>query len=146
MVRRGHIKHVYRISGSISQKRRGRWTLKEFGVLCLDQPVGVNSNILVIGDRGVYWLAGAARTTQISSRYNYCRFPQHGGEANCSRRSREPARPPGLLLSFNMLFKVRTVSQYKYIGSTVFSILSVYLHVQYVLRQYSALSSKGCHN
>ena len=37
--RQGHIKHVCKISGSISQKRRGHWTLKELGVLCLNQPV-----------------------------------------------------------------------------------------------------------
>ena len=35
----GHIKHVCKNSGSISQKRRGHWTLKEFGVLCLNEPV-----------------------------------------------------------------------------------------------------------
>ena len=28
-----------KISGSNSQKRRGRWHLKEFGVLCLNQPI-----------------------------------------------------------------------------------------------------------
>ena len=28
----GRIKHVCKISGSNSQKRRGHWTLKEFGV------------------------------------------------------------------------------------------------------------------
>ena len=37
--RQGHIKHVYNISGSNSQKRRGHWHLKEFGFLCLNQPV-----------------------------------------------------------------------------------------------------------
>ena len=30
-----------KISGSNSQKRRGRWHLKEFGVLCLNQPVHI---------------------------------------------------------------------------------------------------------
>ena len=37
--RQGHIKHVCKISGAISQKRRGHWYLKEFGVLCLNQPL-----------------------------------------------------------------------------------------------------------
>ena len=37
--RQGHIKHVCKSSGSNSQKRRGHWRLKEFGVLCLNQPV-----------------------------------------------------------------------------------------------------------
>ena len=38
--RQGHIKHVCKISGSSnSQKRRGHWRLKEFGSLCLNQPV-----------------------------------------------------------------------------------------------------------
>ena len=37
--RQGHIKHVCKISGSNSQKRRGHWYLKEFGVLCLNQPL-----------------------------------------------------------------------------------------------------------
>ena len=37
--RQGHIKHVCKISGSNSQERRGHWRLKEFGVLCLNQPV-----------------------------------------------------------------------------------------------------------
>ena len=37
--RQGHIKHVRKTSGSLSQKRRGHWTLKEFWVLCLNQPV-----------------------------------------------------------------------------------------------------------
>ena len=41
--RQGHIKHVRKISGSISQKRRGHWTLKEFGVLCFNQPVSLAS-------------------------------------------------------------------------------------------------------
>ena len=39
--RQGHIKHVCKIPGSISPKRRGHWTLKEFGVLCFNQPVPV---------------------------------------------------------------------------------------------------------
>ena len=40
--RQGHIKHVCNISGSISQKRRGHWTLKEFGASYLNQqPVSV---------------------------------------------------------------------------------------------------------
>ena len=37
--RQGHIEHVCKISGSNSQKRRGHWYLKEFGVLCLNQPL-----------------------------------------------------------------------------------------------------------
>ena len=37
--RQGHTKHVCRISGSNSQKRRGNWYLNEFWVLCLNQPV-----------------------------------------------------------------------------------------------------------
>ena len=37
--RQGHIKQVCKISGSNSKKRRGHWHLKEFGVLCLNQPV-----------------------------------------------------------------------------------------------------------
>ena len=32
-------KHACKISGSNSQKRRGHWQLKEFWVLCLNQPV-----------------------------------------------------------------------------------------------------------
>ena len=38
--RQGHTKHMCKISGSTSQKRRGHWHLKEFWVLCLNQPVG----------------------------------------------------------------------------------------------------------
>ena len=34
--RQGHIKRVYNISGSISEKRREHWTLKEIGVICLN--------------------------------------------------------------------------------------------------------------
>ena len=41
--RQGHIKHVCKISGSISQIRRGHRTLKEIGVLCLNQPVSLAS-------------------------------------------------------------------------------------------------------
>ena len=37
--RQGHTKNVCKISGSNSQKRRGHWHLKEFRVLCLNQPV-----------------------------------------------------------------------------------------------------------
>ena len=37
--RQGHIKHVGKNSGYLSKKRRGQWALKEFGVLCLNQPV-----------------------------------------------------------------------------------------------------------
>ena len=37
--RQGHIKHACKFPGSNSQKRRGHWRLKEFGVLCLNQPV-----------------------------------------------------------------------------------------------------------
>ena len=39
-LRRGTL-NTCKIAGSISQKRRGYWTLKEFGVLCLNQPVGM---------------------------------------------------------------------------------------------------------
>ena len=37
--RRGHAKHVCKIAGSNSQKRRGPWHLKQFWVLFLNQPV-----------------------------------------------------------------------------------------------------------
>ena len=37
--RQGHLKHVWKTPGSNSRKRRGHWHLKEFGVLCLNQPV-----------------------------------------------------------------------------------------------------------
>ena len=39
--RLGHIKHVPKISGFNSQKRHQDWTLTEFGVSCLNQPVSV---------------------------------------------------------------------------------------------------------
>ena len=44
--RQGHIKHVCKISGSNSQKRRGHLRRKEFGVLCLNQPVVILRLIL----------------------------------------------------------------------------------------------------
>ena len=37
--RQGRIEHVCKLSGSNSQKRRGHWRLKEFGVLRLNQAV-----------------------------------------------------------------------------------------------------------
>ena len=37
--RQGRTKHVCKISGSNSQKRRGHERLKDFWVLCLNQPV-----------------------------------------------------------------------------------------------------------
>ena len=37
--REGRIKHVCKFSGSNSQNRRRHWHLKEYGVLCLNQPV-----------------------------------------------------------------------------------------------------------
>ena len=43
--RRGHAKHVCKIAGSNSQKRRGPWHLKQFWVLFLNQPV-VGYNIV----------------------------------------------------------------------------------------------------
>ena len=33
-----HYEHVCKSSGSTSQKRRGHWTLKEFGAVSLNQP------------------------------------------------------------------------------------------------------------
>ena len=38
-VRQGRTKHMCRISGSSSQKRRGHWTVNEFGAISLNQPV-----------------------------------------------------------------------------------------------------------
>ena len=37
--RQGHIKHLCKTSGSITQKRRGHWHLKEFGASCLNHQV-----------------------------------------------------------------------------------------------------------
>ena len=37
--RQGFIKRVCKISGTFSRKRRGHWTLKELGVLCLNQRI-----------------------------------------------------------------------------------------------------------
>ena len=53
--RQGHIKHVCKISGSDSQKRRGHWRLKEFGVLCLNQPILI---IEFLSRRPCWWLLG----------------------------------------------------------------------------------------
>ena len=41
----GYIKHVCKISGSISQKRRGYWTLKEVRAISLNQPVVEPDNL-----------------------------------------------------------------------------------------------------
>ena len=38
-VRQGNIKHGCKISGSLSQKLCGHWTLKEVGAISLNQPV-----------------------------------------------------------------------------------------------------------
>ena len=35
----GHYQHVCKILGCNSQKRRGHWHVKEFGVSCLNRPV-----------------------------------------------------------------------------------------------------------
>ena len=48
-----HIKHITlcKISGSISQERRGHWTLKEFGGLCLNQLVIFASDMQAVASR-----------------------------------------------------------------------------------------------
>ena len=48
-----HIKHITlcKISGSISQERRGHWTLKEFGGLCLNQPAIIPSDMQAVASR-----------------------------------------------------------------------------------------------
>ena len=46
--RQGHIKHVCKFSGSISQKRGGYSTLKEFGDMCLNQLVPTWYSVAVV--------------------------------------------------------------------------------------------------
>ena len=85
--RQGHTKNVRNFSGSNSKKRRGHWHLKEFWVLCLNQPVNHYGNkhrqCFVPYDVSKYMLnkestsstLGTARqriSLALHSSWNYC--------------------------------------------------------------------------
>ena len=47
--RQGHTKHMCKISGSTSQKRRGHWHQNEFGVLGLNRPAATSYWLVFLG-------------------------------------------------------------------------------------------------
>ena len=95
--RQGHTKHMCKISGSTSQKRRGHWHLKEFWVLCLNQPVHIrckhhtwqsttNTTVLLI------WIQ---QHRQLQDLINLAvRRLLRGRKACCEQRNTPAARKP----------------------------------------------------
>ena len=63
-VRQVCIKHVWKISGPISHKRRGRWTLTGLGAISLNQPVWYSSSNFPRGRTSLPTAAPTASCTQ----------------------------------------------------------------------------------
>ena len=73
--RQGHTKHMCKISGSTSQKRRGHWHLKEFWVLCLNQPVYMpallwHSSAYLL----LYYCCSSTAVAVVLLSYTHCGF------------------------------------------------------------------------